>query len=142
MTEPIPADRIEIQDLLAAYAFAFDCGRPDEWAATFTPDGEFHNRSGEVFKGTEQLRAFAASFAAPDDITRTNQHWTTNVTLTPLDDNRMALRCYGMIITTTADGTPRIRSMTGYDDEVRRIGGRWRFARRRVAGWPMSPSIG
>ncbi len=141
MTEPTVADRIAIQDLLAAYAFAFDCGRPDEWAATFTPDGEFHNRAGEVFKGTGQLRAFAASFAAPDDSARTSQHWTTNVVLTPVNDNRIALRCYGMILT-TADGAPRIRSITGYDDEVRRIGGRWLFARRRVVGWPMPRTTG
>jgi hypothetical protein len=141
MTDVSLADRIAVEALLAEYAFAFDQGRPDEWAATFTPDGEFRNRAGDVVRGTAELRAFAASFAATDDVTRTNQHWTTNIMLTPLDADRMSLRCYGMIVT-VAEGEPRIRSITGYDDEVRRVGGRWRFSRRAVAGWPMRSGTG
>jgi hypothetical protein len=141
MTEATDADRIEIESLLAEYAFAFDEGHPDEWAATFTADGEFWDRAGTRVKGTAELRAYAASFAGPDHVARTNQHWATNVVLTPLTADRMGLRCYGMIVT-VADGDPRIRSITGYDDELRRTEGRWRFSRRRVAGWPMSSGVG
>ena len=68
------------------------------------------------------------------------QHWTNNVVLTQLGEHRLALRCHARI-TTGANEQPRIRSITGYDD-VRRVEGRRRFARRMVAGWPIPSDVG
>jgi hypothetical protein len=130
------ADRLAIQELLARYNTAFDLGRVADWVDTFTPDGEFRNRQGGVWKGTEQLRLFATSFASREDPARNHQHWVNNIILTPTADG-LSLFCYGMILT-VAGGAPAIRTMTAYSDDVRLVGAQWRFAKREVLGWPVA----
>ena len=61
-----PLDYIEIQQLVARYAYALDTGAQDGtgsvYASLFTPDGVFvGGSSGRVAKGREQLAALPAS---------------------------------------------------------------------------------
>jgi len=131
------ADRFEIAELLARYSRSIDSGAADEWAGLFTTDGEFRNRRGDSWVGTERLREFAVEYAA-DPRYKASAHWTNNVILEPLGED-IRLFCHGMILQTVGDSTV-IRSMSAYDDLIRKERGGWRFARRHVQPWPPVPA--
>lgn len=55
-------DRIAIVDLFARYAWAYDCGDADEYAAVFTPDGVMAGDTGGVAVGRAAIRAAIQEF--------------------------------------------------------------------------------
>ena len=57
-------DRDAIRDLFARYCLYIDTGAADEWAATFTEDGEFLRAGADPLTGREALKAFATSLSS------------------------------------------------------------------------------
>lgn len=112
-------DREEIRALLARYNHAIDAHRSEEWVGLFTDDGVFDS-GGRVLQGAAQLRAFA------DSVPPGLRHVVANE-LVDVRGDEATVSAYLFILA----GTPRSVVTVGvYDDEVRRVDGRWRFARR------------
>ncbi|MGE3962121.1 MAG: nuclear transport factor 2 family protein [Dehalococcoidia bacterium] len=115
-------DRLAIQELLARYNHAIDFGTPEDWAATFAPDGTFESR-GEVHAGLEQLTAFARGFRERMAGVR---HWNNNLVIEGDADDARAT-CYLQLWKGS-----ELLSEGRYVDTLRRADGVWRFASRKV----------
>ncbi|MFI0352998.1 nuclear transport factor 2 family protein [Actinomadura sp. 9N407] len=129
--DPISAETLlRIQWLYGAQSHLIDEGRAAEWAATFTPDGEFHSPSyPEPVIGTRDLTAFAERFAAGAGRAR---HVLTNVHVEAADAHRATVRAYLQIVSTPAGGPSRLDRMTTLTDDLLQVGGRWLIRRRTV----------
>lgn len=135
--------RTEVDDLvvvqvLRAYARQsqlIDGGDAAGWAATFTPDGEFHSPSyPEPATGTAGLTSFAAAFTETGRRTGTvSRHLVSDVDVHPgVDADHVEVRAYLQIVATTPDGESRLVRLTTLDDQLVRSAGRWLVAHRQV----------
>ena len=121
---PTFEDKYEITELAARYNHALDSGDGDAWAATFTDDGVFAS-SGNTLTGTEALAAYARDGADPR-----KRHWTNNLVIDG-DGRDATLRCYLHLMLVGAPGLETV--VTGrYTDQLRRVEGEWKFARREL----------
>ncbi|HEY2330279.1 MAG TPA: nuclear transport factor 2 family protein [Acidimicrobiales bacterium] len=112
-------DREEIRELLARYNHTIDAHQSDEWVGLFTDDGVF-DAGGRAMQGPDELRAFA------DGVPVGLRHVIANEII-ELDGDQATVKSYLFILA----GKPAAVMTTGvYVDSVRRVDGRWRFARR------------
>jgi uncharacterized protein (TIGR02246 family) len=134
------ADRAEIEDLQARYMFALDWQDAEAYASTFTDDGVL-DWAGGVAEGRaaimEEVRQMRAGFArkaeadAPKRPSRL-RHFITNVTLR-IDGNQAEGRAYWQELNNdNRERWPYQGSYGHYTDELRRVDGRWLFARRKI----------
>lgn len=111
-------DRDAIRDLFARYCRYIDTGAVDEWAATFTENGEFLG-AGEPLLGRVALRAFASQLPAG-----TLHHMVLNEAIDVVGDSAI---CRSSVVV-AANGAIVVIGRS--DDELRRVDGAWRIARR------------
>lgn len=125
------ADKVEIHELVARYNRAIDSGHAEDWAATFTADGEFEGVVGH-YKGTAELVAFAEDYNSNPKYAefRAGQHWVNNLIIDG-DENEATLFCHQLMIRPGA-GAAEINLMGWYDDRLRKENGAWRFTKRKV----------
>ena len=134
MTDPLL--RLEIEALIAEFAWRIDRGDPATVADLFTPDGRYGRNSGERSVGRDAIRAAYAARAGrrAGAGVRTARHLFTNLRLERLDAESAAGSC--ILLLFAADGPPPHPAtpllVQDYDDTYRRIGGRWLFASRSV----------
>jgi ketosteroid isomerase-like protein len=112
-------DREAIRDLLARYNHAIDGRQLDTWVSLFTDDAIFEAQ-GQVFKGAKELRTFA------DNWEIVGRHVTANE-LIEVNGNEATVQAYVFLLT---GSPPIVMGMGSYVDEVRRVDGRWCFAKR------------
>ena len=118
-------DRDAIRDLFARYCLYFDTGAVEEWAATFTEDGEFMTGR-DTLVGSDALKSFAAALPAGG-----LHHMTMNETIQV--DGDTATCQASVFVTTKGTVVTTGRSL----DELRRVDGSWRIARRTYTPDPM-----
>ena len=142
MTEYGPqyaADRAEIADLMARYLFAMDYHDADAYAECFTEDGELDWAMG-VARGREAIRAEAQGFAAKiGEIFKDSEGRPAKLRHAV---NQKAIRIEGDRAWNTGfwwemtnggpDGSIALPSFGVYEDELRRVDGRWLFGRRKI----------
>jgi ketosteroid isomerase-like protein len=128
-------DRLDIHDLYARYAYAFDAGDGDAWAGLFTANGRFLREGEPDLVGRPVLRQFALdrNAAAPGV-----SHHTTSITVE--GDGDAAHGAAYVLVLRVSDGELRLRNMGTYTDEIRRVGDQWQFARRVYRTW-LSPEM-
>ena len=129
------ADQTAIGELTARYNRAFDEGRPEEWAGTFTPDGALAVVDGPVVEGREALEA----------VVRTAEvrlvHVTTNAIITIDGDTaRQELQLLFFAIDGDASSIA-LQSSGRYADDLVRTADGWRFKRRTATIHIMPPEI-
>lgn len=124
----------QLHQLYARQSHLIDGGAADEWARTFTPDGEFRSPSYPApVVGVEELTAFAERFfAAATAAGEVHRHVITNVDVEPDDGDTLAVRAYLQIVATVRGGQSRVVRFTTLTDRVVRHDGAWRIARRTV----------
>jgi uncharacterized protein (TIGR02246 family) len=110
-------DRDAIRDLFARYFLYVDTGAADEWAATFTEDGELL-LDNETIAGQTALKSFAASLP-PGGF----HHMVTNQAIDVQGDSAV---CRASVLVTSKGAV----ATTGRSlDELRRVDGSWRIVR-------------
>jgi hypothetical protein len=132
-------DRAEIEDLMSRYLFAMDYGDIDSYLATFTPDAELEFATG-TYVGLDAIRASVTKFkenigrfyTIEDGSPATLRHvllqavirvegeraWTTSLWMETANDgpgDSFKMGTFGI-----------------YEDELRKVDGRWLFSKRRV----------
>ena len=120
------ADELEIRELVARYNYAIDEGRPEEWVATFVPDGTFESTALGTHTGAEALHTFAIGYIAAF----TGRHCTSDFVI-DVDGDEARSRCYLIAVNNTA--APIISATAVYDDVLRRTPDGWRFVHRKVS---------
>ncbi|HRC63090.1 MAG TPA: nuclear transport factor 2 family protein [Dehalococcoidia bacterium] len=118
-------DRLDILDLAARYSHASDHGDGRALADTFTEDGIFEG-AGEPRRGRAAHEAATNALAASGLVLR---HFVSNPVIEG-DGDRATMRLYVEVKNLADPTTPMLVGC--YYDELQRIDGRWKFARRRV----------
>ncbi|MEN9705110.1 MAG: hypothetical protein RLZZ393_989 [Pseudomonadota bacterium] len=134
------ADRAEIEDLQSRYVFALDWQDADAYAATFAEDGVL-DWAGGVIHGREAIRAevrnMRAAFAkkeAADAPRRPSRlrHFTTNAVL-KIDGDRATHVSYWVEFNNEVrDRWPFVGGYGHFEDELRKVDGRWLYARKKI----------
>jgi hypothetical protein len=118
-------DRIAIRELTARYNHAVDDFHPEEWAATWTEDGEFW-RDGQLTQGR----------AAIAEISRRAGFSMVHMTFDPiieLDGDTATQRCYAIIGTRSPGrepGSSKWVTSGNYVDTLVRTPDGWLFQKR------------
>lgn len=141
MTDDTAASAEEIRSLIARIAHAADEAPLEEYAELYTEDAVWEmtaaTRSGaqpQTNAGIDTIIAAsrerrAAGIAGPGTATR---HVTTCTAVTiDSPDTAHAESVWLFYADTTTE--PRVSSMGRYHDTFRRVGGRWRLARRTIS---------
>ncbi len=134
------ADRAEVEDLHARYLFALDWQDADAYAATFTEDGVLDWASG-VVTGRAAIRALVhdmkaavdkqAAAAAPLRPAR-RRHFVTNTVLSVQGDHARSVAYWFEYYDDNPDRHATSPNYGHYEDELRRVDGRWLFSRRKI----------
>ncbi|WP_136245107.1 nuclear transport factor 2 family protein [Mycobacterium intracellulare] len=118
MTAYPPDDAAAIRDLIAGYALALDAGDVDGCVRLFASDGEFL-AYGRTFAGHDGIAGMFRAAARGLHL--------TGVSRITVDGDRASARSQVLFVRC---GDLQLRPAL-YDDELTRVDGQWRFARRR-----------
>ncbi len=119
-------DQFAIRELVARYNYAIDEGRPEEWVATFVPDGTFESSALGTHSGADALLAFAKGYIAAFN----GRHCTSDFVI-EVDGDDARSRCYLIAVNNSA--APIISATAVYEDILKRTPEGWRFVHRKVA---------
>jgi uncharacterized protein (TIGR02246 family) len=129
-------DKIEIHELLARYAWAFDTADVEGFVGCFAPDGTMCE---DVFEdvdrwvGRDQIRSMATHFFSMPGFAG-RQHHASQILIEGTGDRRR-VRSFCFVIE-PRDGEPCIMPFAGYyEDVVVRIDGGWLLQERVVRHW-------
>ena len=133
-------DRAEIEDLMSRYLYAFDWQDADAYAATFTEDGvlEF---AGGVERGHEELKKVMRDMAVREKAKAEAsfpprrhrvRHYVTNLVLEIDGDTARSTSYWWEFNNDARAGRPYLGTYGHYEDELKRVDGRWLFARRKI----------
>lgn len=128
-----------VQQFYAVQMRLLDEGRAEEWAATFTEDGEFgQDRRPEPRRGRAEiggrLRKAADALAARGVVRR---HWLGMLAVDPRPDGTVTTRYYALVIETPLGGPSALHLSTAVDDVLVPDGDAFLVRRRYVVhdGW-------
>ncbi len=122
-----PQDYIEIQQLVASYAYALDTGADNGYmyADLFTPDGVVFNNT----TGREKIAALARSQPHGPEYVR---HFLTNVVIQPSPEGATGKQ-YLVVIDIGENGKPSSIFLGGhYEDVYAKTPNGWRFKSRNL----------
>jgi hypothetical protein len=130
------ADRLEIQELTARYAWSLDTGDEDEFVACFCRSGELIWDVFETegrWQGSDALSRFIGYFRQrPESAGR--QHHVSNLVVTASAAGACA-RSYVAVALRQAQGPHVLNVMGYYEDELARENDRWLISRRYIRDW-------
>ena len=132
-------DRAEIEDLMARYLFAIDYFDWDAYVATFTEDGELEFASGKS-KGREAIRAAVTRFSegigrfyhTEDGKPAKLRHVVLQSSIRVEGDRAWGRTLWLEMANHGPGDEPKIGTYGLYEDEFRKVDGRWLIARRNV----------
>ena len=133
------ADRAEIEELMARYLFAIDYFDWDAYVATFAEDGELEFAAG-VSKGREAIRAAVTRFAGgigrvyhtEDGKPAILRHVILQSSIRVEGDRAWGRSLWLEMANHGPGDEPKIGTYGIYEDEFKRVDGRWLIARRNV----------
>ena len=132
-------DRAEIEDLLARYLFAIDYFDWDAYVATFAEDGELEFASG-TSKGRDAIRQAVTRFSegigrfyhTADGKPAKLRHIILQTAIRVEGDRAWSRSQWLEMANHGPNDEPKIGTYGIYEDELKKIDGRWLFAKRRV----------
>lgn len=133
-------DRAAIEQLEAEYLFAMDWGDAESYANVFAPDGVLEWARGravgpaEIFEEVGRFKALIAQVYGTDSKGRPVKlrHFITNQVLNIHGDTAKG-RAYWFELCNNGPGdAPVVGSYGHYEDDIRRVDGKWKFMRRRI----------
>ena len=119
-------DKLDIRELVARYNYAIDEERPEEWVATFVPEGTFESTALGAHSGADALLEFAKGYIAAFE----GRHVTSDFLVT-VDGDEATARCF-LIAVNAKTAPPSILTTAVYDDVLQRTPDGWRFVHRKV----------
>jgi uncharacterized protein (TIGR02246 family) len=111
-------DRDEIRDLYARYCLYLDTGAVEQWVSLYADDGRFTGGGDDVV-GRQALEAYAMRLGAGTVHRMVLDH--------VIDVDGDTATCRASVVLTSGGAVVSVGRTT---DELRRIGGSWRIARR------------
>jgi ketosteroid isomerase-like protein len=130
------ADRIEINDLMASYAWALDTGDVDSFVACFTADAvviEEVFEEPDRWEGAAGIRRLAEHFRAVPNFPGRQHHLSQLVVKG--DSRRCSARSFALVTECRGEPPYLIRFAGYWDDKLVKFGGRWLFKERTIRLW-------
>ena len=132
-------DRAQIEDLMARYLFAIDYDDWDAYVDTFAPDGELEFASGTA-KGRAEIRDMVTKFATgigrfyhTEDGKPAKLRHVVLQSVIRVEGKRAWGRTLWLEMANHGPGdTMKMGTYGIYEDELKKVNGRWLFAKRRV----------
>lgn len=127
-------DRVAIQDLYTRYCWSIDTADATAWVETFTEDGVFE-ANGQVTTGRAALEDWVRARIQQrvTEPTVSGQHFISNIDVDG-DVRSARARAYWMRTVHVRDtGAVQVVGTGWFDDELRKINGRWRFKRHTAS---------
>ena len=132
-------DRAEIEDLMARYLFAIDYADWDAYVATFAEDGELEFASGKSV-GREAIRTAVTNFAkgigrfyhTADGKPAILRHVILQSSIRVEGERAWARMLWLEMANHGPGDEPKIGTYGLYEDEFKKVDGRWLIARRNV----------
>jgi hypothetical protein len=132
-------DRAEIEDLMARYLFAIDYFDWDAYVATFAEDGELEFASGKSV-GREAIRAAVTRFSegigrfyhTADGKPAKLRHVVLQSSIRVEGDRAWGRTLWLEMANHGPNDEPKIGTYGLYEDEFKKLDGRWLIARRNV----------
>jgi hypothetical protein len=133
-------ERFLIHELQSRYALAHDLTDPDMYAAVFTEDAELYGTGRLLAKGREAMRAtgvsdrkrFNAGAADGERKFGALRHVITNSVIDLTGETTAKGVCYVQTIVMRPGGGPEIMSLGRYEDEYRKVDGKWLISKREI----------
>lgn len=122
-------DRAAIHDLFTRYCCALDNGEVETVVDCFTAHAVLQSPVIDI-KGSGQIRAFAARFAAQRTAGTQFRHMVTNIAVT-LDGDSAAATAY-LLVLISQGGNHHTLPPGRYECQLVKTGGQWRFSQRIV----------
>ena len=123
-------DKLAIEERIGIYNQSLDQGRYEDFLACWCEDGVFDGLGGP-YVGKAAIRKFTDGYDNGYRL-RLNglRHFTVNI-VSRIDGDRAMSSSHLQLVITGAKGAHIL--FTGlYEDELRRVGGEWLFARRKL----------
>jgi hypothetical protein len=118
-------DRLEMMELVYRYDQAIDLGDGETYADTFTEDGVFQITGTSEVSGRQALIDMVKRMGPRND-----RHWVCNLVIDG-DGDEATMKAYFALI------RERGIAATGkYVNTMKKVTGKWRFARRQYTGDP------
>jgi hypothetical protein len=131
-------DREEIRNLLQEYRRTLDARDLRAFSALFAAQGTWSGKSGAATRPDGIFAMLSAQLPDnPPAPAATLWHWIGDPTIV-VDGDRATAASLWMHVRRGDDDHPRLPTLGGYDDELIREDGRWRFLRRSVS--PLIPA--
>lgn len=131
----IPAeDRLDIIELMARYAWAYDTGHIDGFLDTFTEDGTMIG-FGKLIGGKAEIRPFLVEGLARRGEAGWQHLTDHHVFRDYTGDTCTVFSFYTMMEADSSGANGRVRAMGYYTSHCRKEKGEWLFARREVTRW-------
>ena len=123
-------DKLAIEELISRYNQSLDSGDYATWLGCWADDAVFDG-IGVHLTGIEAIRGFANGYDAAFRLRiHALKHYTVNI-LSEIDGDKATSSSYLQLVNTETGGV-RIRFTGRYEDDLKRVGGRWQFARRKL----------
>ncbi len=129
-------DRLDIQELLARYAWTFDTGDVEGFVACFTHDATLCEDAFEepdIWRGTDGIRAMAEFFFSRPSFPG-RQHHVSHILIDGAD-NDATVRSFCFVTDCKGEPPFHLRFAGHYLDKVVRTDGRWQFRERLIRDW-------
>ncbi|MFP9191414.1 nuclear transport factor 2 family protein [Natrialbaceae archaeon A-CW1-1] len=117
------ADKLELQELRAAYGHHIDRGEWDEWVTLFTPDAIVDYGPYDTLHGHDDIRSFASDVI--DGLFTYSMHLAL-MPLLEVDGDKATGRWHLLVLYEASGGDPGWLVGT-YEDTYRRVDGEWKF---------------
>jgi hypothetical protein len=131
-------DREEIRNLLQEYRRTLDARDMRAYSALFAAEGSWSGKSGTA-TGPDGIHDMLVAVLPgnPPAPGATLWHWISDPTIV-VDGDRATASSLWMHVRRGDDDRPELPTLGGYEDELIREDGRWRFLRRSVS--PLVPA--
>jgi ketosteroid isomerase-like protein len=134
------ADRLLIQEVQNRYALAHDLTDPSMYASVFTEDAELVSAGRVLAKGREAMYAigendrkrFNADAAEGERSFGVMRHIVTNSVIDLTGEDTARGFCYVLTIVNAEGVGPQIMSVGRYEDEFKKVDGRWLISHREI----------
>src|SRR6266545_1804368 len=129
MTEAFAAaDKLDILELFARYAWSLDTADPAGYASLFVTEAVLGMNQAR-YEGRSAIEDYARELTSRDNWPG-SQHYNGQVIFEPVEADRCKVRSYSMIIYRLADGSCHFRHLGLYQDICVRVEGKWFFEER------------
>jgi hypothetical protein len=123
---------VAVQQFYARHMHLLDAGAAQEWADTFTEDAVIELPSAAPVAGRATLAEnMGRGFRESAERGEVQRHWHGMLALDARPDGTLAVRCYALVILSTAEGS-RLHRACVCEDVLVREEGRLRVRSRRV----------